>query len=269
MARKKKSTPNAVNQTEVFIKSAVSGNTMTPITQTEKFVADVINKEEVTPKTHDEKFIKWAIENSSGETPVLIEKTITENGEYLASSDNATGYSKVTAGVPNTYTVSDEGKVVSDGALVTQTSETYTANGTYDTTTIGSVTVNVSGTAPTGGTLSITNNSGTWVDVIRSWGGTVGDGKIRVWEEQIVTNNSTISAPCSIAPHQQNHIACIVSIAKQSSMTSQKFSCTSTDCDITELGHVDYSSGGKIGYFMLWGKKQGTTGSLTFTIVNA
>lgn len=34
-----------------------------------------------------------------GEEPILIEKTITENGEYLASSDNADGFSKVTVDV--------------------------------------------------------------------------------------------------------------------------------------------------------------------------
>lgn len=39
------------------------------------------------------------------------------------------------------------GKVVQSGALVSQTSATYTTNNTYDTTTISSVTVNVSGGA--------------------------------------------------------------------------------------------------------------------------
>lgn len=42
-------------------------------------------------------------------------------------------------------TQSDEGKVVSNGALVSQTSDTVTENGTYDTTLKNSVTVNVSG----------------------------------------------------------------------------------------------------------------------------
>ena len=72
-------------------------------------------------------------------------KTITENGTYDASDDGYDGYSQVTANVPNTYTAGDEGKVVDNGALVSQTSATYTLNNTYDTTLINSVTVNVSG----------------------------------------------------------------------------------------------------------------------------
>lgn len=107
-------------------------------------------------------------------------KSITSNGTYNASSDGYDGYSQVTvnvqggvtptgtknisitsngtttedvtnyasasitANVPNSYTSSDEGKVVSNGALVSQTSDTVTTNGTVDTTLINSLTVNVS-----------------------------------------------------------------------------------------------------------------------------
>lgn len=78
-------------------------------------------------------------------SPSLGTKTITANGTYNASTDNLDGYSQVTANVPNTYSASDEGKVVSSGALVAQTSDTVTANDTYDTTLINSLTVNVSG----------------------------------------------------------------------------------------------------------------------------
>ena len=49
--------------------------------------------------------------------------------------------------IPNAYAAGDEGKVVSSGALVAQTSRTVTANGTYDTTTNDEVTVNISGSA--------------------------------------------------------------------------------------------------------------------------
>lgn len=75
----------------------------------------------------------------------LGSKTITANGVYDATDDGVDGYDVVTANVPNTYTASDEGKVVDNGALVSQTSATYTSNNTYDTTLINSVTVNVSG----------------------------------------------------------------------------------------------------------------------------
>lgn len=115
-----------------------------------------------------------AIGNISGGS-TLIEKSITANGTYNASSDSADGYSKVvvsvpasavdsgtksitangthdvvgyasaSVSVPNSYAAADEGKVVSGGALVAQTSDTVTQNGTVDTTLINSLTVNVSG----------------------------------------------------------------------------------------------------------------------------
>lgn len=69
--------------------------------------------------------------------------SVTENDTYTAPSGKA--YSPVTVAVPNSYAASDEGKVVSNGALVAQTSDTVTANDTYDTTLINSLTVNVSG----------------------------------------------------------------------------------------------------------------------------
>ena len=76
--------------------------------------------------------------------PTLITKSITSNGTYNASSDSADGYSSVSVAVPNTYSVSDEGKVVSNGALVSQTSTTITTNNTtVDTTLINSVNVQV------------------------------------------------------------------------------------------------------------------------------
>ena len=71
--------------------------------------------------------------------------SVNSNGTYTAPSGKA--YSPVVANVPNTYTAGDEGKVVSSGALVAQTSQTIDTNGTYDTTLKNSVTVNVSGGA--------------------------------------------------------------------------------------------------------------------------
>ena len=108
-------------------------------------------------------------------------KNVTTNGTYDASNDNVDGYNRVVVNVPtsggitptgtknisitsngtttedvtnyasasittnvaNSYAASDEGKVVSNGGLVSQTSATYSTNDTYDTTTVNSVTVNV------------------------------------------------------------------------------------------------------------------------------
>ncbi|MBR2806679.1 MAG: hypothetical protein IKF22_03660 [Lachnospiraceae bacterium] len=120
------------------------------------------------------------LEDVSGGGATLITKNISANGTYNASSDSADGYSQVNVSVPasavdsgtknitangnnqdvvgyaavnvnvpNSYSAGDEGKVVSNGALVAQTSDTVTTNDTYDTTLINSLTVNVSG----GGTL--------------------------------------------------------------------------------------------------------------------
>lgn len=78
---------------------------------------------------------------------VLGTKSITANGDYSAEYDSLDGYSSVSVDVPNSYAASDEGKVVSSGALVSQTSLSVTENGTYDTTTKDEVVVNVAGGA--------------------------------------------------------------------------------------------------------------------------
>ena len=54
---------------------------------------------------------------------------ITSNGNH-----NVKAYEIAAVAVPNSYSAGDEGKVVSSGALVSQSSATKKANGTYDTT---------------------------------------------------------------------------------------------------------------------------------------
>ena len=73
--------------------------------------------------------------------PNVMPKTLTANGVYDASDDDVDGYSVVTVSVPNVYTQADEGKVVSNGELVNQTSSVITSEGEYDTTLVNSVTV--------------------------------------------------------------------------------------------------------------------------------
>jgi len=63
-------------------------------------------------------------------------------GFVSAINDIQTGGGGVDLPV-NTYGAGDEGKVVSSGELVTQTSQTITENGTYDTTLVSSVTVSI------------------------------------------------------------------------------------------------------------------------------
>lgn len=142
-----------------------------------------------------------AILSISGGGGTLIQKTVTANGTYNASDDSADGYSKVTVNVPasavdtgtkninsngthdvigyasasvnvpNSYAAGDEGKVVQSGALVSQTSQTITENGTYDTTTKNSVTVNVQGGASiTDGTEVLTRNASGYPTTAKHYG---------------------------------------------------------------------------------------------------
>jgi hypothetical protein len=69
---------------------------------------------------------------------------IKQNGNYPIPT-GYDGYDAFKVDVPNSYSASDEGKVVSDGALVEQTSRSITSNGTYDTTENNEVFVSVSG----------------------------------------------------------------------------------------------------------------------------
>ena len=75
---------------------------------------------------------------------------VSANGTYRAPTGKA--YTPVNVNVPNTYAAADEGKVVSNGSLVSQTAHAeVTANGTIDTTLNNSVTVNV----PTGSDITL------------------------------------------------------------------------------------------------------------------
>lgn len=97
------------------------------------------------PITRIERYLQAILDNGGGGGGDITVKqlNVSSNNTYTAPSGKA--YSPVVVDVPNTYAVGDEGKVVSNGALVSQTSDTATQNGTVDTTLINSLTVNVSG----------------------------------------------------------------------------------------------------------------------------
>lgn len=105
-------------------------------------IADAIRNKNGTENTYKPSQMAAAIEALPGPSTLGM-KIISENGSYDPASDNLDGYSGVTVNVPNSYSAGDEGKVVSSGALVSQTSVTKTENGTYDTTLNNQVVVNV------------------------------------------------------------------------------------------------------------------------------
>lgn len=113
----------------------------------------------------------------------LVTKSITANGTYNASDDGADGYSEVTVAVPNTYSSSDNGKVVQNGSLVSQTSRTVISNGTYDTTTNNSTVVNV---PETYAMLFVTTETGVTITVSKD--GTILPTQTCVSGEELVFN---------------------------------------------------------------------------------
>ena len=86
--------------------------------------------------------IAKATGGSGGGGEITLETlNVDANATYNAPSGKA--YKKVIAAVPNSYAAGDEGKVVSNGALVAQTTKQIAANGTVDTTTNNEVVVAV------------------------------------------------------------------------------------------------------------------------------
>lgn len=107
-------------------------------------IADAICEKNGSEDTYTPAQMAGAIEDiQTADEVVLVSKSISANGTYNPASDSADGYSGVTVNVPNTYTASDNGKVVVNQELVAQTSKSINANGTHDTTENNSVVVDV------------------------------------------------------------------------------------------------------------------------------
>ena len=93
-------------------------------------IGDAIREKLDVETTYKVSEMADAIESIEGYPEPTGTKSITANGTGIDVKD----YASADVNVPNSYTASDEGKVVDGGALVAQTSVTKTANGTYDTT---------------------------------------------------------------------------------------------------------------------------------------
>ena len=156
-------------------RTATSGGTIPefPLTRAEQYLNKIATGSGDTPEqplTRMEQYLDYIAENGGGgvdpESITLVTLNVSQNGTTNAPSGKA--YNKVVANVPNTYAASDEGKVVSNGSLVTQTAHAeVTQNGVVDTTLNNSVTVNVpQGSTPTGTKqISISQNGTTTEDV--------------------------------------------------------------------------------------------------------
>ena len=165
-----------LTRTEQYLnRTATGGGTIPdePLTRAEMYLNKIATGDGDVPEvplTRMEQYLAEIAENGGGgvdpESITLVTLNVSQNGTTNAPTGKA--YNKVVAAVPNIYAASDEGKVVSNGSLVSQTAHAeVTQNGTYDTTDNNSVTVNVpQGSTPAGTkTINISANGTTTEDV--------------------------------------------------------------------------------------------------------
>lgn len=117
-----------------------------PLTRMEQYLAKIAGQDVATPdvpQSRVEQYLDYIAENGGGGGDITLETlNVSQNGTQNAPS--GTAYNKVITNVPNTYAAGDEGKVVSSGALMSQTAHAQvTQNGTIDTTLNNSVEVAV------------------------------------------------------------------------------------------------------------------------------
>ena len=138
-----------------------------PMTRIEQYLAKIAGQDVELPDetyTRIEEYLKTIAENGGGGGDVTLE-TLNVNSNGTTNAPSGTAYNKVVANVPNSYAAGDEGKVVSNGALVSQTAHAQvTENGPIDTTLNNSVEVAVP--APSGTKqINITQNGTTTENV--------------------------------------------------------------------------------------------------------
>ena len=143
-----------ITREEILLNSIAegTGSEIQPITRKEMYLSAIAGETELpadmNPITREEIFLQKVLDNGTGGggiTPTGTKQiSIAQNG---TTTEDVINYAsaQITTNVHNSYTSSDEGKVVSSGALVSQSSQTVTENGTYDTTLKNEVVVNVSG----------------------------------------------------------------------------------------------------------------------------
>ena len=165
-----------LTRTEQYLnRTATGGGTIPdePLTRAEQYLNKIATGSGETPDeplTRLEQYLDYIAENGGGGVDpgdiTLRTLNVAENG--TTNAPDGVAYNKVVANVPNSYDSGDEGKVVSNGALVSQTAHAeVTQNGTIDTTLNNSVVVNVpQGITPSGTkTINISANGTTTEDV--------------------------------------------------------------------------------------------------------
>ena len=172
-----------------------------PMTRIEQYLAKIAGQDVELPDetyTRIEEYLKTIAENGGGGGDVTLE-TLNVNSNGTTNAPSGTAYNKVVANIPNSYAAADEGKVVSNGALVSQTAHAQvTSNGTVDTTTNNSVEVAVP--LPSGsiniddnGTVDVTNYVSAVVNVPQ--GAQVFTGTVELNN----TSTSDLSIPVNVS----------------------------------------------------------------------
>jgi hypothetical protein len=138
----------AITRGEQYL-AAMAGQSGTlpdePITRKEFYLAKAAGQAVETPEpiTREEMYLDAIAEGGGGGGDITL-TTLNVSANGTTNAPSGTAYNKVVANVSNSYAAADEGKVVQNGELVAQTAHAeVTSNGTVDTTTNNSVTVNV------------------------------------------------------------------------------------------------------------------------------
>lgn len=148
-----------------------------------------------------------------------IANAITTMGGTVTQGDGFEDFPTDIATITNQYTAQDEGKVVSNGALVAQTAypSTITSNGTYDTTNYNSITINVSSIANSGVAYPPGSTTGF---IIVSFIGRNVYVSTRLSDTSVNNTTATFSAPFQLSNFISNDMTFTIGGYKNSSATT-------------------------------------------------
>lgn len=157
--------------------------------------------------------------------------TITSN----INNFDVTPFASVNVNVPNIYTDNDEGKVVINNSLVSQTSTSFVSNGTYATTTHNEVVINVSDNNPV---YSVT-------DTLDSAGGTIRSFTVngRRLQSLRAIQNGTYTSPSSVAYNEVIvNVSDIATSLQDKTKTYTPSTVTQTQNIYADIGYAGLST---------------------------